>query len=332
MKKEIWSLVILIFILSCRSESTEHLKKKPNILFCIADDWSYPHAGVYGDDIVRTPHFDRLASQGVLFKNAYTSAPSCGPSRAAILTGQDFFRLEEGGNLWSYLPKKFPIYTSILEEHGYETGHTGKGYGPTVLSSGNWENNPAGKVYDAEVTGSPPKIRDTDYSKNFVSFMKQKDSDKPFCFWYGSSEPHRRYDYKIGERNGYAIDRIQVPAFLPDTEVTRHDVADYYYEVEWFDRHLGEIVDYLESINELDNTLIIMTSDNGMPFPRAKTTIYSFGVHMPLAIRYGAHMNEGTVIDEVVSLTDIAPNDIGYCRCGYTRSYDRFQFEINYLR
>ena len=92
---------------------------EPNILFCIADDWGWPHAGAYGDPVVKTPTFDRLAREGVLFEQAYISSPSCTPSRSAILTGQQIWRLEESANLWSTLQTKFAVYPDLLEEAGW---------------------------------------------------------------------------------------------------------------------------------------------------------------------------------------------------------------------
>ncbi len=126
-------------------------------------------------------------------------------------------------------------------------------------------------------------------------------------FWYGASEPHRRYKYGLGEEKGYNLDDIEVPGFLPDHEMTRNDVADYYYELEWFDDHLGKMIKSLEEKGMLDNTIIVVTSDNGMPFPRAKSTLYNYGVQMPLAIKWGNQLEAGRVIDEMISLSDLAP-------------------------
>ena len=110
--------------------------KRPNILFCIADDWGWPHAGAYGDPVVRTPTFDRVAREGVLFRQAYVSSPSCTPSRAAILTGQWHWRLEESANLHSTLQTKFPVYPDLLEKAGYFVGYTRKGWGPGKVGVG----------------------------------------------------------------------------------------------------------------------------------------------------------------------------------------------------
>ena len=103
---------------------------RPNILMAIADDWGWPHAGAYGDPVVKTPTFDRLAREGVLFHHAYVSSPSCTPCRGALLTGQWHWRLEGAGNLWSVFPDKFATYPERLVKAGYEVGVTGKGWGP----------------------------------------------------------------------------------------------------------------------------------------------------------------------------------------------------------
>jgi len=116
--------------------AAQSLKGRPNILFCLADDWSWPYASIAGDKVVKTPTFDRVARQGVLFTNAYVTAPSCTPSRGSILTGQWHWRLEEGGNLWSTLPAKFPVYPDLLERAGYHIGYTRKGWGPGQVEPG----------------------------------------------------------------------------------------------------------------------------------------------------------------------------------------------------
>ncbi len=109
-------------------------RTRPNILFAIADDWSWPFASIAGDKSVNTPAFDRIAREGVVFRRAYAVAPTCTASRGAILTGQWFARLEQGSNLHGTLPAKFDVYPDLLERNGYSAGFTGKGWGP-----GNWK-------------------------------------------------------------------------------------------------------------------------------------------------------------------------------------------------
>ena len=133
------TFILIVSSLSSLSEraassgTAQVAETRPNILFAVADDWSFPHAGVYGDRAVTTPNFDRIAREGALFLNAFTAAPSCTPSRAALLTGQAVHRLAEGGNLHGFLPERFAVYPDILEGAGYHVGFTGKGWGPGQL-------------------------------------------------------------------------------------------------------------------------------------------------------------------------------------------------------
>jgi arylsulfatase A-like enzyme len=265
-------------------------QSRPNILFCIADDWGWPHAGAYGDPVVSTPAFDRLAREGVLFENAFVTAPSCTPCRNSILTGQWHWRLEEGGNLWSTLHPKFPVYPLILEDAGYLVGHWRKAWGPGKWQALGRTRDPAGPTF-----------------KNFPDFLKARPQDKPFCFWLGTSDPHRPYKWQSGTESGIDIESIRLPADLPDHETVRHDVADYYYEVQRFDRDVAAALALLEETDELDNTIVVMTGDHGMPFPRHKCNLYDSGTHVPLAVRWGDRVQGGRRITDFVSLSDLAP-------------------------
>ena len=262
--------------------STAQQSRRPNIVLAIADDWSFPHAGIYGDRTVSTPNFDRVAREGVRFTHAFVAAPSCTPSRAALLTGQAVHRLEEGGNLHGFLPKSYPVYPDLLEETGYVVGHTGKGWGPGRFEAGGRARNPAGPLF-----------------KSFDEFMERRAKGSPFCFWSGSTDPHRPYEPGTGAQSGMKPERVQVPGFLPDTAEVRNDLLDYYFEVQRFDRDLGRIIEALERAGELENTIVIVTSDNGMPFPRAKANVYDGGARVPLVIRWPGVSRAGTV-DRVV--------------------------------
>lgn len=279
--------------------------ERPNILIAISDDQSYPHASAYGAPGVSTPAFDRVAREGVLFRQAFTPAPGCSPMRAAFLTGREIWQIGAAGTHASSFPGELPVFTSQLAEAGYHVGMTGKGWGPGNFKIEGWEQNPAGKSYGARKIDSPSGIRNNDYAGNFADFLKDRDGDEPFCFWYGASEPHRGYGKGIGAKNGIDPDAIDVPGFLPDSDEVRGDIADYFYEIRWFDRHLGRILKMLEEKGELENTLVIVTSDNGMPFPRAKANLYEYGIHMPLAIAWPARVAGGRVSDDLVSLLDV---------------------------
>lgn len=261
---------------------------RPNILFAIADDWGWPHAGAYGDPVVRTPTFDRLAREGVLFQHAFVSAPSCTPSRGAILTGMWHWRLRSAANLWSVFPDDLTVFPELLARAGYEVGCTGKHWGP-------------GK------TQTPGRLLAGQAFADFAEFAKQRDTAKPFFFWLGSVDPHRPYELGSGEQQGIDSARIVPPACLPNVPEVRGDVADYYGEVQRFDRQVAAALEALEQIGELDRTIVVMTSDNGMPFPRCKANLYDSGSRMPLAIRWGAEASGGRVVDDFVSFTDFAP-------------------------
>ncbi|MDB4705989.1 sulfatase-like hydrolase/transferase [Verrucomicrobia bacterium] len=262
---------------------------RPNILFAISDDQSFPHASVYGSRFVKTPAFDRIANEGVLFQQAFCAAPGCSPSRASILTGRNIWQNREAGTHASNFPADLKVFTRALEQKGgYQVGYTGKAWGPGNSAITGWSQNPVGKVYNQHKMDSPAGISGNDYAKNFETFLKdQQTSTKPFFFWFGAHEPHRVYKEGAGVKSGKRLNDVEVPTFLPDHPVVRNDLLDYAVEIEWFDSHLGRMIRLLETLGQLDNTLIIVTADNGMPFPRAKANLYEFGIHAPMAVRWG---------------------------------------------
>lgn len=149
-----------------------------------------------------------------------------------------------------------------------------------------------------------------DYAANFKEFLDQKPDGRPFCFWYGSKEPHRKYEKGSGLKHGKRLADVDVPAYLPDCDEVRSDLLDYALEVERFDDDLGKMMALLEECGELENTLVIVTGDNGSPFPRAKATVYQNGCHVPLAVRWGAHCPPGREVTDLVSFVDFAPTFI----------------------
>ncbi|HLF35298.1 MAG TPA: sulfatase, partial [Cyclobacteriaceae bacterium] len=205
-------------------------------------------------------------------------------------------------------PDELVTYTDVLTDHGYYVGLTGKGWGPGRLEHSSRTYNPAGKSYDSiryrEVQAGVSKIN---YAENFKWFLAGKPSDQPFCFWMGTHEPHRPYEEGSGLRSGKNADQIEVPGFLPDTPEMRSDLADYYLKIEWFDKQLGRALFILDSLELLDNTLIVVTSDDGMPFPRAKSNIYDFGSRMPLAIMWPGKIKPDRTVSDFISLINLAP-------------------------
>ncbi len=264
---------------------------RPNILLLLADDWSWQPEDLADRFELALPTFMRLRRQGVFFRNAFSASPSCTASRGALLTGQYPFRLAEGASLASILPRRFEVYPDHLEAAGYHVGYARKGWAPGQLAPGRRTRNPAGTSY-----------------KDFETFLAQKPAEAPFCFWFGSNDPHRPYVKGAGLAAGISPDKVTVPPYLADTPEVRGDMVDYRFEVERFDRESGEILARLERDGLLANTLVVMTGDNGWPFPRGKATLYDAGWHVPLAVSWGAAgLKGGTTSDAMISLADLGP-------------------------
>lgn len=284
-------------------------QERPNILFAISDDQSWFHTSASGCKCIDTPNFDRVAREGILFNNSFTGSPGCTPSRSSVLTGRYPWQLEQAGTHASSFPIKFVTYPDLLEGAGYFVGFTGKGWGPGNFEASGRTRNPAGPEFNSINAKSVPAkgIKNYDYAANFSAFMKAKPEDKPFCFWYGGKEPHRGFEKGSGVAAGKKLADAPVPSFLPDVDEIRSDILDYCLEIEWFDEHLGRMIKLLEQNGQLENTIIVVTSDNGMAFPRAKANTFEYGIHMPLAIRWPKKVPGGRVVDDLISHTDFAP-------------------------
>lgn len=285
------------------------LPRPPNILFVISDDQSWRDTGSGGERTVRTPAFDRIAREGVRFTRAFCASPSCTPSRSAVLTGRHIWQIGEAGVLYGTLPKEFPVFPHLLQAAGYHTGFTGKGWGPGEWPAGGLTRHPLGREYNEKLITPPPHpaLDARDYAENFTAFLRDRPAGTPFFFWFGATEPHRVYEKGSGLKAGKRLADVTVPPYWPDTEEVRSDLLDYALEIDWFDAQLAKMIARLETLGELEHTLVVVTSDNGMPFPRAKTTLYDPGVRLPLAVRWPGHIPAGRVVDDFVSHLDFAP-------------------------
>ena len=288
--------------------------ERPNILFAIADDWG-KHASAYGTRWVKTPAFDRVAREGILFNNAYTPNAKCAPSRACILTGRNSWQLKEAANHICYFPPEFKGWGEALAEHSWFVGHTMKGWGPGVANDASGKARlMTGRAFNARKAEAPtPEISGNDYAGNFAAFLDAAPAGQPWAFWYGAIEPHRAYEFGSGIAKGgkKLADIDRVPGYWPDNETTRTDMLDYAFEVEHFDAHLGRMLAELEKRGLLANTLVVVTSDHGMPFPRVKGNAYEFSNHIPFAAMWPSGITKpGRVVDDFVSFVDLAPTFI----------------------
>ena len=186
-KYRLAAIIILLFSTSLlSSQKPERVRQRPNILLAISDDQSWPHAGIYGCDQVRTPAFDRISTNGILFTNAFCAASQCSVSRATLLTGRNPWQLKEAGTQASLFPAESPVYTELLEGREYHVGYTGKPWVPGNWRASGRKNNPAGKEYNKHKLQPPTsQISSTDYAANFADFLSECPEDAPFCFWFG---------------------------------------------------------------------------------------------------------------------------------------------------
>ena len=315
------------------SKEDDSTLKRPNILIALSDNQSYPHAGAYGEKIYNTPGFDFIAREGILFNNAFVSSPGSAPSRSSILTGRYPWQNEEAGGHQTLYPAKYVPFTDVLEKAGYHIGFTGKGCAPFNWLQGGRDRDPVGPAYngiryDAANLLDIPKDIVTDpeafvsdistinYAENFREFLSKQPKNKPFFFWYGSREPHTPFEKGSGLRSGKNLQDVRVPGFLPDQEPVRMDMLDYALEIDWYDSHLMQMINILKEMGELENTLIIVTSDNGMQFPRAIGNCYEYGLHVPLAVSWPAKIKKGRISDDLVNLTEFAPTILEIANTG----------------
>uniref|UniRef100_A0A7C4LK77 Sulfatase n=1 Tax=Schlesneria paludicola TaxID=360056 RepID=A0A7C4LK77_9PLAN len=308
---------------------------RPNILIAFADDWgrfASAYAAVDGPGTLHehlsTPHFDRLAREGVLFRWAFVSSPSCTPCRSAFLSGQHFWRTGRGailrGAVWD---GSQPSFALLLKDAGYHIGETYKVWSPGTpvdapFGGGQYAYEAAGgrfnqfsqNVTKAVAAGtSLAAAKQSLYDEvraNFDAFLAARPAGRPFCYWFGPTNVHRSWVKGSGRALwGIDPDALQgkLPPFLPDVPAVREDLADYFGEIQAFDAALGQLLQRLEDIGELDHTLIVVSGDHGPPgFPHGKCNLYDFGCSVPLAVRWGGAVG-GRVVDDLVSLTDLAP-------------------------
>lgn len=309
------SLCLLLFVACAIPEKSN---KRPNILFAISDDVSYPHTSFAGSTFVNTPSFDRIAKQGIYFENCYAGSPGCAPSRSSIVTGRHHWQNEQSGQHGSSWLKKYIPFVDELESNGYAVGVTGKGIGPFQYAESDedtlWRTGDAAGQFHSNIVYTEEtddrftnNISNKNYFENFKFFLNNAIDNQPFFFWYGGHEAHRSYEKDSWKRTDKKLEDVEVPAFFPDDTVIRGDLLDYAVEIEWFDLQLAKMLNYLEDIGELENTVVIVTADNGMPFPRAKANCFEYGVHVPLAISYPKEFSKGIIIKEPVGFVELAP-------------------------
>ena len=329
---QVFCFLLSSFVLLPSSFGAE---QRPNILFLFADDWGR-YASIMAEvdgpgginDVVRTPHFDRIARSGVLFRNAHVNAPSCTPCRSSLLSGQYFWRTRRGailqGAVWD---SSIPAYPLLLKEAGYHIGKTFKVWSPGTPADAPYGGQQhayekAGRrfnqfsqtatklVADGMPAEAAKQVLYDEARGNFQAFLADRQPGQPFCYWFGPTNTHRKWIKGSGKAL-WGIDpdtlRGKMPPFWPDVYEVREDLADYLGEAQAVDAAIGLLVDEVRKIGELDNTLIVISGDHGIPgFPHGKCNLYDTGTGVCLAI-VGPGVRGGRLVDDFVNLTDLAP-------------------------
>jgi arylsulfatase A-like enzyme len=257
----------------------------PNILFLFSDDHSYGDLGADGNDAIRTPNLDRLAREGMRFERCFVTSPQCSPNRSAIFTGCTSHTTGTS-RLHVPLPPWEPTIIDYLKEQGYYTG-----------------------VYRKHHHGPNFQRKLDFYGDNqtpWKDFFDKLPANKPFFLQAGFTDPHR--PYRPGAFNPpHDPAKVKVPDWLPDWPEVRGDLAHYYDFIARMDMECGQILDLLQARGLANNTLVIFTGDNGMPFPRAKGGLYEAGIHVPMIAWMPGKIPAGTVKRELISHVDYAP-------------------------
>jgi N-sulfoglucosamine sulfohydrolase len=308
---KLWLPTLALLFTLHSSLLTAAPQTRPNFILLIADDLAWDDLGAYGNDRVRTPHLDRLAREGMRFDRAFVTASSCSPSRASIITGR-YPHATGAKELHWPLPDDQVTFIEKLCAAGYWTAAAGKWHlGESAKKRFDvvHEADPAGfQLPTGKEAGAAKMVTEKDESgcAQWVPTLRQRPKDKPFFLWLAALDPHRDYEPNIIPQPHQPED-VRVPPYLPDAPDTRRDLALYYDEITRLDSFVGRVLDELAAQGVADNTLVVFLSDNGMAFPRAKTTVLDSGIKTPLLARWPAKVKPGTTCGSLVSTVDLAP-------------------------
>lgn len=283
--------------------------EKPNLLFLLSDDHSYPFVGCYGNDNVKTPTLDRLAAEGMKFHRFFTAAPQCVPSRATLMTG----RSPVAARMTRFsapLPRDEITFPELLREKaGYFTGVCGRSYhldgsakqGPAIARVFQQRNlQTFAERVDYLRTGA-----DGEVAGQVAEFLDQKPAEKPFFLWANFSDPHHVWNAPAEFRPDPAS--LRLPAHWPDLPGVREQLADYCAEVNRVDRTIAGVLDVLGKRSLLDNTLIVFAGDNGAALPHGKGSLYDPGSNVPLIVRWPGVVKAGGESRALLSGEDLGP-------------------------
>jgi arylsulfatase A-like enzyme len=307
MKMKTSGLMILAVLLAVATTSqAQSPTTRPNVVLIIADDLAWDDTGAYGNRKVRTPNIDRLAREGMRFTHAFVTISSCSPSRSSLITGRYPHNTDAEQLHWP-LPAGQVTFVEKLKAAGYWTAASGKWHlGDEVRDRFDLVDDPGEAGFQTDPKTGKMLAKDDSGAAGWIPVMRQRPQGKPFFLWLAALDPHRDYVENIIPQPHRPAD-VSVPPYLPDTPEVRKELALYYDEIARLDDYVGKVTAELERQGVAENTLILFISDNGRPFPRAKTTLYDSGIRTPLIARWPNKIRRGGVANGLVSSVDIAP-------------------------
>jgi len=281
-------LAFIALSIQAADKSQKSFESFPNFILFITDDISWDDLGCYGSKVAKTPNLDQMAKQGMRFNNAYLSISSCSPSRCSLISGR-YPHNTGAAELHTTLPADQPVFPEALQAAGYYTVLSGKHHMGKAVNRG------FNKVSGGKGPGK---------EEDWVPILKDRPKDKPFFFWFASSDAHR--GWKINkDAPTYKPEEVEVPPYLYDGPVTRKDLAAYLHEVSRTDYYMGQLRKELKKQGIEKDTYIIYMADNGRPFPRCKTRLYDSGIRTPFLIARPGTIKPA-VTDSLISSIDIS--------------------------
>lgn len=277
---------------------------RPNMIIIIGDDISASDIGCFGNSGIRTPNIDRLATGGRVFDNAYVTASSCSPSRCSILTSRYPHNLETAAELHGALPPGLPLLPQLLRDAGYYSVQSGKAHFGETASR---VTGPALAGFDVVGDGELNENAGGKSGANrWADRLRERPRDRPFFMWFAAHDAHRVWDAESFTGKAKPTD-VRVPPELVDTPETRKDLAHYYDEIMRLDHYVGEVMAELIHQQAWDNTVVVFLTDNGRPFPRAKTRLYEDGIKTPLIVHAPKIIPQPGRTSALASTIDLAP-------------------------
>lgn len=286
--------VMAVFTILLTFQLLQAQEEKPNIIVFIADDVGWNDLGCYGNAAVQTPHIDRMASEGIRFTNVYLTSSSCSPSRTSILSGR-YPHNTGSAELHTPLPPGVSIFPELLKKAGYYTAQAGKWHLGEAARRG------FDSIHDNE------KQNENGGEGMWINSLRERPGGKPFFMWFAAMDAHRGWgSNQFSGRND--PEKIITPPWLANTASTRDDLAKYYDEITRFDYYIGQVEEELERQGALNNTILIVMSDNGSPFPRSKTRVYDSGMKTPFIVKWKRGISKpGAISNSLISVVDLAP-------------------------